>query len=458
MTMNTASGASGGRLADGVAASVEGFPRTPRHAESADVIVVGAGPGGSSTAAYLAMSGLDVLLLEKTSFPREKVCGDGLTPRAVRELVTLGIPTPEADGWIKNSGLRIIGGGMRLQLDWPDSSGFPPYGLVRTRMDFDDILAQHAVKHGARLLESTNVVGPITNESGAIVGVRAKAVDESGHARRGEELEFRAPLVVAADGNSSRLSLSMGREKRDDRPMGVAVRTYYTSPRHDDDYLESWLELWSTDPAGNRVLLPGYGWIFGVGDGTSNVGLGILNTSAAFGTVDYKDVMRRWVATMPQEWTYTNETMTMPIRGAALPMGFNRQPHYDRGLLLVGDAGGMVNPFNGEGIAYAMESGRLAAEVVAQAFARQHDAGRERVLQSYPTVMKDALGGYYTLGRWFARAIGNPEVMRLATRYGLPRTTLMRFLLKVMANLPEQHGGRADDRLIHALSSMAPSA
>jgi flavin-dependent dehydrogenase len=139
-------------------------------------------------------------------------------------------------------------------------------------------------------------------------------------------------------------------------------------------------------------------------------------------------------------------------------MGFNRQPHYADGLLLVGDAGGMVNPFNGEGIAYAMESGRLAAEVVAQAFARSDDAGRERVLSSYPRVMKDALGGYYTLGRWFARAIGNPEVMRLATKYGLPRTTLMRFLLKIMANLPEQHGGRADDRIIHALSTMAPDA
>jgi len=462
MSMNTAAGASGGHPT-AVGAPPVGAPSdggscgSPRHGESADVIIVGAGPGGSATAAYLAMSGLDVLLLEKTRFPREKVCGDGLTPRAVRELVTLGIPTPEEDGWIKNHGLRIIGGGMRLQLDWPDGSGFPPYGLVRTRMDFDDILAQHAVKHGARLHESTNVVAAITNESGAIVGVRAKAVDEPGQPRD-HVLEFRAPLVIAADGNSSRLSLSMGREKRDDRPMGVAVRTYYTSPRHDDDYLESWLELWSTDPAGNRVLLPGYGWVFGVGDGTSNVGLGILNTSKAFGTVDYKDVMRRWVATMPQEWTCNDETMTMPIRGAALPMGFNRQPHYDRGLLLVGDAGGMVNPFNGEGIAYAMESGRLAAEVVAQAFARQDDAGRERVLQSYPKVMKDALGGYYTLGRWFARAIGNPEVMRLATRYGLPRTTLMRFLLKVMANLPEQHGGRADDRLIHALSSMAPSA
>src|SRR5665811_1927322 len=125
--------------------------------QSADVIVVGAGPAGSSTAAYLAMAGLDVLLLEKATFPREKVCGDGLTPRAVRELITLGIPTPEEDGWIKNHGLRIIGGGMRLELPWPDLASFPPYGLVRPRRDFDDILAKHAVKHGARLRESTNV-------------------------------------------------------------------------------------------------------------------------------------------------------------------------------------------------------------------------------------------------------------------------------------------------------------
>ncbi len=425
--------------------------------ETADVIVVGAGPAGSATAAYLAMSGLDVLVLEKTAFPREKVCGDGLTPRAVKELITLGIPTPEEDGWIKNYGLRIIGGGMRLRLPWPDLASFPPYGLVRTRQDFDDILAKHAVKHGARLRESTNVVGPVLGARGAIVGVTAKAVDENGRST-GPVLTYRAPLVVAADGNSSRLSLSMDRLKRDDRPMGVAVRTYYTSPRHDDDYLESWLELWSTDENGKKVLLPGYGWIFGVGDGTSNVGLGILNTSSAFGKTDYKDVMRRWVATMPEEWTYTDETMVGPIRGAALPMGFNRQPHYDKGLLLVGDAGGMVNPFNGEGIAYAMESGRLAAEVVAQAFARGNDVGRERVLQSYPRVMGDALGGYYTLGRYFAKMIGNPEVMRLATKYGLPRTTLMKLLLKVMANLAEPHGGDASDRLITALSKMAPDA
>ncbi len=437
---------------------LSGGSLSAQQVQSADVIIVGAGPSGSATAAYLAMSGLDVLLLEKAAFPREKVCGDGLTPRAVRELITLGIPTPAEDGWIKNQGLRIVGGGHRLELKWPDLASFPPYGLVRTRQDFDDILAKHALWHGARLHESTNVTDPILDErTGAIIGVRAKAMDPDGRPT-GEDLLFHAPLVVAADGNSSRLSMSMNRPKRDDRPMGVAVRTYYTSPRHEDDYLESWLELWSRDSQGRRVLLPGYGWIFGVGDGTSNVGLGILNTSAAFGKVDYKEILSRWVDTLPPEWTFNDETMTGPVRGAALPMGFNRQPHYARGLLLVGDAGGMVNPFNGEGIAYAMESGRLAAEVIAQGFARPSDAGREKVLQSYPQVMKDALGGYYTLGRGFAKMIGNPEVMRLAVKYGLPRTTMMKFLLKIMANLAEPHGGDAGDRLINALSKMAPAA
>ena len=168
--------------------------------------------------------------------------------------------------------------------------------------------------------------------------------------------------------------------------------------------------------------------------------------------------MRRWVETMPGDWTMNDETMTQPIRGAALPMGFNRQPHYADGLLLVGDSGGMVNPFNGEGIAYAMESGRVAAEIVAQAFARTSDAGRERVLQSYNARMKQELGGYYTLGRHFAALIGKPEVMRLATKYGLPRTTLMKFLLKIMANLAEPAGKGAGDRIINTLSRLTPDA
>ena len=131
-------------------------------------------------------------------------------------------------------------------------------------------------------------------------------------------------------------------------------------------------------------LLPGYGWIFGMGDGTSNVGLGVLNTSAAFKELDWREVLKAWCASMPEDWGYTPENMTCPIRGAALPMAFNRQPHYTKGLLLVGDAGGMVNPFNGEGIAYAMESGQIAADVIVQAHARATPAQRELALHALP--------------------------------------------------------------------------
>ncbi len=437
-------------------------------AETADVIVVGAGPGGSTTAAYLAMHGLDVVLLEKNAFPRDKVCGDGLTPRAVRELIHLGVPT---DGWVRNKGLRIVGGGHRLQLDWPDVAEFPPYGMVRRRAVFDETLARFAQSRGARLHERTTVTAPIraNGTNGRIVGVSAK-VSGSGQSGGAALRTFRAPVVVAADGNSSRISLGMGRAKRDDRPMGVAVRTYYESPtRTNDDYLESWLELWVpadadadpatlADPATKKILLPGYGWLFGTGDGFTNVGLGMLDTSPAFGQVDYRDVLRRWVATLPAEWTVSQATCAAPIRGAALPMAFNRQPLYADGLLLVGDAAGMVNPFNGEGIDYAMESGRVAAEIIARAMHRSDAAGRERVLASYQQVMKAELGGYFTLGRGFARLIGHPEVMRLAVRYGLPLTPLMRVLLKVMANLGEPRGGRFDDRLLQVLTRLAPTS
>lgn len=419
---------------------------------SADVIVVGAGPAGSTTAYYLAKAGLDVLLLEKTAFPREKVCGDGLTPRATKQLVGMGIDISEEAGWLRNKGLRIIAGGVRLQLDWPELASFPDYGLVRKREDFDEVLARQAQKAGARLHERCNVGAPIRDErTGRIIGVEAKLGEEK------TPVTFHAPLVVAADGNSTRLSLAMGLHRREDRPMGVAVRTYFTSPRHDDDYLESWLELWDKRGPQDR-LLPGYGWIFGMGDGTSNVGLGILNSSAAFKELDWREVLKSWCASMPAEWGYTEENQIGPIRGAALPMAFNRQPHYTKGLLLVGDAGGLVNPFNGEGIAYAMESGQIAADVIVQAHARTTPAQRELALQAYPRILKDTYGGYYTLGRAFVKLIGNPKVMKVATQRGLSHPLLMRFTLKLLANLTDPTGGDAMDRVINGLSKVAPKA
>jgi menaquinone-9 beta-reductase len=418
-------------------------------ADEADAIVVGAGPGGSAAAYHMARHGLRVLLLEKTEFPREKVCGDGLTPRAVRQLVRMGVDTSEKAGWLRNKGLRVIGGGVRLELDWPDLASFPSYGLVRTRLDFDDMLAKRAVEAGALLRTSVNVTGPVLDDDGQAIGVQAKV--------GGELVEFRAPLVIASDGVSGKLPIAMGLTKRDDRPLGVAVRRYYHSPvRADDDYLESWLELRSSHD--RERLLPGYGWIFGLGDGRVNVGLGILNSSSAFGKTNYRAMLTDWLAGTPADWGMRDEANADgPILGAALPMGFNRVPHYTRGLMLVGDSGGMVNPMNGEGIAYAMESGELAAEVAVQALARPAGPDRERALRAYPSELTARFGGYYRIGGVFVKLIGNPQIMRIATKHGMPHPTLMRFVLKLLANLTDPRGGDAMDRIINGLTKVAPA-
>ena len=429
------------------------MPSRRRANEDAEVIVVGAGPAGSTAATYLARSGLDVLLLEKSTFPREKVCGDGLTPRGVKQLIDLGIDTREEAGWLHNRGLRVITAHHNLELDWPDLANYPPYGLVRQRSDFDELLARNAQRAGARLLEQTTVTGAITDErTSRVVGVQATAGPDK------VPVTYRAPLVLACDGVSARLALSVGIDKRDDRPMGVAVRRYYTSPRTKDDYLESHLELWDRSDPANPMQLPGYGWIFGMGDGTANVGLGILSTSGAFRSTDYRGLMRTWLAGLPAEWGLVEENATGKIGGAALPMGFNRVPHYRDGLLLVGDAGGMVNPFNGEGIGFAMETAKIAAECVVQALARPDGVSRERALAGYSVRLRQALGSYYRLGNVFSKLIGNPTVMRTVTRHGMPRVLLMRQVLKLMAGLYDVRDGELADRVITTMTRLVPSA
>lgn len=402
-------------------------------------------------ATYLARAGVDVLLLEKTEFPREKVCGDGLTPRGVKQLIDLGIDTSEDAGWVHSRGLRILTGDLTLELDWPDLTSYPPYGVSRTRHDFDDLLAKLAVKAGARLYERTTVTSAITNASGRVIGVEAKVGPEK------TPVHYRAPLVLACDGVSARLALSVGIQKNEKRPMGVAVRQYYKSPRHDDPFIEGHLELWDRSDPRNPKLLPGYGWAFPLGDGTVNVGLGMLSTSASFRNTDYRALLRQWLDGTPEEWGYREENAIGKVGGAGLPMGFNRTPHYRDGLLLLGDAGGMVSPFNGEGISAAMESAQIAAEVVVQALARREGPSRERALEAYPRAVGELMGGYYALGNVFAKIIGKPKIMHACTKYGLRINKLLPLVYKGLSGCYDAKGGDGVDRLIAALARATPT-
>ena len=405
--------------------------RTPRRRPEeadADVIVVGAGPAGSTTAYHLAQSGLDVLLMEKTAFPREKVCGDGLTPRAVKQLLAMGIDTRPEDGWIRNHGLRIIGGGMRLELPWPDLATFPNYGLVRTREDFDEILAHQAQKAGARLMERTNVSGPVLDAAGRITGVSART-------RRGRtqgRATYRAPIVVASDGNSTRLSLAMGLRKRDDRPLGVAVRTYYTSPR---TTTTGWSPGWNcgTAIAYSLVTAGSSGWA----TARSTLASAFSTRREPFRTSTTETCCG--VGSTPHRSSGAFARRTAPRRFAAPPYLWASTAR----LTTRGGCfwSGMPAEWSTRSTARASPTpwspGRMAAETIVQALGRPTAAGRERALEAYPLALKEAYGGYYTLGRLFVKLIGNPNVMKLATRHGLPHPTLMRFTLKLLANLTD---------------------
>ncbi len=434
--------------------SLELFGNSLSSEESADVVVVGAGPGGAAAAAHLARRGRDVILIDKETFPRDKVCGDGLTPRVVKELLDLGLvdeATGRADGWATQKGLRIHGGSTTMELPWPELDDWPSWGATASRMVFDATIARAAVTSGARLAQGTRVTGPLWRDESEtrVAGVTWRREDEDGRVHEGV---VRAPVVLAADGPGSIMAKHLGVERRPSRPMAVGVRTYYRSHRANDEWISSFLDL--TDKDGG--LLSGYGWIFPLDDGTMNVGLGLLSTSREFQETNYRRMLKEWAGnrTMQEEWDTTEENQVGPVLTGPIPMGFNRVPLHQRGVLLVGDSGGMVNPFNGEGISYAMEAGQLAAEVTDHALTTRRTVD----LDAFDTELRRRWGGYYQLGRVFAELVGNPAVMHVCTEYGMPHRPLMELVLKLMAHLTDVSPSDGKDVLINTLQRLSPAA
>ncbi len=403
-----------------------------------DVLVVGAGPGGSATAYHLARHGIDVMVVEKASFPREKVCGDGLTPRAVNALVRMGVDLDDPR-FERHRGLRIYSRRVTLELPWPDLEDFPGFGLMMTRLDFDELLARRAEKAGAVLRERSEALSPIATD-GWVAGATVRDL------REGSTTEVRARFVVAADGASSRFAGQAGVRRDRAKPLGIAARRYYRIERRPGPWLEVWMDLWEGD-----ALLPGYGWLFPLTDGRVNLGAGLLNTFRNFKDVSAQRVFDAFARMLPAAWGVNEDAADGRVLSGPLPMGMNRVPQAVPGMLVVGDAAGVVNPFNGEGIAYAMESGELASELIHDALMKD----RPGIAHLYPTVLRERYGRYFRVGTGFVRAIGNPTVMRALTDYGLPREWLMRFALRFMGNLTDGRKGDAQDKLIYVLERLA---
>ena len=408
-----------------------------------DVLVVGAGPSGASAAFWLASAGHRVVMVEKKRFPREKTCGDGLTPRAVRQLHDMGLAR-ELTEFQRFDGLRSIGHGITLELAWPEHPDFPAFGYVVRRRELDEMVAQRAVKAGATLWPATEATEPLV-ENGLVTGAIVHDKDA------GTTRAVRARYVVVADGANSRFGRALGTSRNRTYPLGMAIRGYFTSPLHDDPWIESHLDIRDRD--GNH--LPGYGWIFPVGDGTVNVGVGLLSTFTGWKNVNTSHLMDAFCATAPARWGISPETATCAPTGGRLPTGGSVMPRVGPSYLVIGDAAGSVNPFNGEGISLAYETGRLAADAVDLALL----TGDRRALETYSERLDEVYGLYFKVARTFVRAIGNPAVMRELTRVGMRSRTLMEWVLRIMANLmrPDELGpAEAAYRAMAAIVRLVP--
>jgi geranylgeranyl reductase family protein len=390
---------------------------------SPQVLVVGGGPGGAAAAFWLARNGVDVTLVEKKHYPREKACGDGLTPRAVRQLVDMGFDFDRPDVH-RVVGLRSYAGDVMLEMPWPEHSIYPNWGATLRRADLDGRVAALAEAEGASVLQGVEAVAVVDDGELAAVELR----------RQGEETEVVTPdYVVVADGSLSRFGRQLGTHRRRDYPFGLAVRGYWESPNSTDGYIESQLDI--RDREGRAM--PGYGWVFPMGDGTINVGAGLVSTFKGWKDINTSRILDAYLAELPEHWQIEEDPIARPI-GGKLPMAFSVGPKTGRNWVLVGDAAGAVNPFNGEGIDYAYETGRLAAGIISEALA----TGDPATLATYDGALDDEYAAYHRVARIFVSAIGNPTVMHTLTTVGLRSRPLMEWVLKVMANLlePEERG------------------
>jgi menaquinone-9 beta-reductase len=413
-----------------------------------DVLVIGGGPAGAAAGFWLAKAGHDVCVLERKAFPRDKTCGDGLTPRAVHQLQDMGLEAAIAAHHHRHDGLRAVAHGITLELEWPEHPVFPSYGYVVRRRDLDQLVAEHAAGAGAALLPATEAVRPLLHDgllAGAVVKDKAS----------GQTREIRARYVIVADGSLSRFGRALGAARNKAYPQGIAIRGYFESPISTDPWIESCLDVHDR----NGASMPGYGWIFPLGDGTINVGIGLLSTFKGYKDVNTTHLMSEWAATAPERWRIDPDAMLAPPTGGRLPMAGSVNPKVGPNWLLVGDAAGSINPFNGEGIDYAYETARMAADLVDEALT----IGTAGPLQRYPTLLDDEYGLYFKVARNFAKIIGQPVLMRELTRVGMRSQSLMEWVLRIMANLlredelgPAEAAYRAVARIARMVPDPAP--
>ena len=380
-----------------------------------DIIVIGAGPAGAAAAIRAARGGASVTVFDKAPYGRDKVCGDGLTPRAVGALQELAI---DLDGAHHIDGLRMIAGKQTRELAWPATSRFPDHGAVWPRRRLDAALIDAAADAGAQVVWETEAL-PVLD------GERVVGVDAGGE-------RFGADLVVVATGAPGKVARMLGAERVADEPFGLAIRTYAETPRHADRHLEACLTL--SDEHGTAV--PGYGWLFPAGDGTVNIGVGALSTMKGFKSLNLNTLLDSYRDLVQDSWEL-GPYLERP-RAWRLPMSAVRR--HGPGWIAIGDAAGLVNPMNGEGIDYGLESGMLGVDL----FLDDPATAPER----YDAQIGERFDGFLRTGRRFSFLIGHPWILRAGLRIAVGTQFAADVTLQVMGNLVDSETPGASGRVL----------
>ncbi|QCQ92279.1 geranylgeranyl reductase family protein [Rhodococcus sp. SGAir0479] len=390
---------------DASSSSAGPVPSLPSRAQ---VLVVGAGPAGSAAAAWAARDGRDVLLVDAATFPRDKTCGDGLTPRAVAELDRLGL-----GDWVRertvNRGLRLSGWGQELQLPWPGGS-LPAVGSAVPRAELDDRLRLTAVESGARMVEGAKAVDVVRD------GDRVRAVTL--RTATGTHTVACDTLIVA-DGVRSPLGKLLGRQWHRETVYGVAARAYVSSDRSSDPWITSHLEL--RDDAG--VLQPGYGWVFPLGTGEVNIGVGTLATAKRPAPGALRPLLGLYADQRRDEWGFDGDVHS--VASALLPMGGAVSHVAGRNWALIGDAAACVNPLNGEGIDYGLEGGRLVARILDD----------DDLTDVWPAILRERYGRAFSIARRLANLLTMARFLPASGPVAMRSRAMMTVAVRVMGNL-----------------------
>lgn len=365
-----------------------------------DVLVIGGGPAGAAAAWRAASSGAKTLCLDKASFPRNKACGDGLTPRSVGLIAEMGL-AGELERFHRVDGVRFLGE-RSWQFGWPERSGFPTTGYVASRLELDEMLLNQAGLAGADIWQSAEAVAPILT-NGRIGGVVVR--------QRGKpDKAVTADAVVAADGAYSPMKRAVELRPVRQGVMGIAIRAEMESTRCDTRYLEIYPRI----SYGNG-LLPGYGWVFPLGGGRINCGVGYLLTYRGWRDINAARIFEQFLSSLPGEWglpTAPELNRRKSLRAWRLPMAFTG-PAWQPGVLFAGDAVGAIKPLTGAGISRALQSGMAAASSAVDALG----SGGPADFSNYERYLTSHWGRQYRWGRRFLSTAGKPR--SIAALYGV---------------------------------------